>query len=405
MSSKLWSLENKFNRDIDGYLAGEDRKFDTRLLKYDCEASSVHADMLQLLDILTEEEAGAIKKELNNINSLHEKGKFQISPEDEDCHSAIEKHLTDKLGDTGRKIHALRSRNDQVLTALRLYMKDQLEALKVLLRDLIDEITGFSEAYGKTEIPGYTHTRKAMPSSVAIWSEAWRDSMIDNLFLVNAVFHIINQSPLGTGAGYGVPYENHREYTAEKLGFGKVQDNPVYTQNSRHKFEGMALTAMSNIMLDLNRLASDLIFFTASETAFFILPEFFCTGSSIMPQKTNPDVLELMRGNYQQVVGSEDVVRSTGVNLISGYHRDMQITKGHLMKSFDITSASLRMGVELFSNLGVSEEGAATSMTRELYAAEDALKLVKEGVPFRDAYHLIKKEYFATQCRKHGKYK
>lgn len=390
---KLWGSGAELNRAVELYTAGEDYKLDSKLLKYDCMATMVHAEMLEQQDILLPDELSEIKLALAELPELHREGKFNIDPEDEDCHTAIEKHLVKKLGDTGKKIHSLRSRNDQVLTALRLFMKDEVESIKKSVLSVIDSITGFSDEYGHIKIPGYTHTRKAMPSTVAMWSEAYRDSMIDNLTFIKSVNQILDQSPLGTGAGYGVPADVNREYTAEKLGFARVQENPVYTQNSRHKFEGMLLMALSQIMLDLNRLASDLIFLSVPEIDLFRLPAGFCTGSSIMPQKSNPDVLELLRGNYHQVAECENLVRALGVNLISGYHRDMQISKGYLMKGLKITSDSLEIGALLFYNLTVIEESAARSMTKELYAAEDALKLVKEGVPFRDAYLIIKKEY------------
>ena len=258
---KLWN-KYKLDKEIKDFTVGEDFIFDKKLVKYDCIASVAHAKMLNKIGVLKKEETNKIIKELNNIVNLSEKGRFKILKEEEDCHTAIENYLTRQLGDLGKKIHTGRSRNDQVLTALRLYYKDELKESERLVGDLVEEMKGFVRKYGRIKFPGYSHARKAMPSSIAMWGESFIESMKDNLKLINWTFELIDQSPLGTGAGYGLPIKVDRSYTAKLLGFKKVQKNPIYVQNSRGKFEATILHTLSQIMFDLNKIASDLIIFS-----------------------------------------------------------------------------------------------------------------------------------------------
>jgi len=276
-----------------------------------------------------------------------------------------------------------------VLTALRLYYKDELSNCENLIDHLNEAIFDFHKQYGNVELPGFTHTRKAMPSSVSMWAKALGDSMLDNQKALGSCFQMINQSPLGSGAGYGIPYKIDREMTADQLGFTRVQQNSIYVQNSRGKFESYILNALSMIMLDINRIASDLIFFTLPEYDFFKLPNEFLTGSSIMPQKKNPDVLELLRANYHRVVSWELQLKQQAANMISGYHRDMQLTKEPVMNGFHQTKQCLEIVILIFENLKVNPEKCKEAMTDELYATEKAYKLVADGMSFRDAYKKV----------------
>jgi len=388
---KLWEKGYKLNKHIEDFTVGKDFISDQRLVKYDCLASIAHAKMLGKIHIFKKAEIKKIIKELNNIINLQEKGKFKILKEQEDCHTAIENHLIKKLGDLGKKIHTGRSRNDQILTTLRLYYKDELNDCEKLINELVMVITEFLKKYGKIKLPGYTHTRKAMPSSIKMWGESFIDSMKDNLKLIKLTLHLINQSPLGTGAGYGVPINIDRRYTAKLLKFQKVQKNSIYVQNSRGKFESTVLHTLTQVMFDLNKIASDLIVFSLPEFGYFELPKEFCTGSSIMPQKKNPDVLELLRANYHIVVSYEFQVKGIIGNLLSGYNRDLQLTKEPTIKGLEITKKSLFIMSLVFKSLKINKENCEKALTGDIYTTEKVYKLVKKGVPFREAYKIISK--------------
>lgn len=392
-SSKLWGRGYELDKQVEEFTVGEDPTLDQQLVRYDCLASIAHAKMLGRIGILEEEEVQRLVKELNDIIALDKQGKFEILREQEDCHTAIENHLTKRLGDLGKKIHAARSRNDQVLTALRLYYKEELAECKELVIALIERITKFLKRLGKIKFPGYTHTRKAMPSSIDLWGNAFIEAMKDNLRVVDLALQLIDQSPLGTGAGYGVPLEIDREYTARVLGFTRVQENPIYAQNSRGKFESTLLHALTQIMFDLNKIASDLILFTIPELGYFELPEELCTGSSIMPQKKNPDVLELLRARYHLVVSYEFQIKNITGNLLSGYNRDLQLTKGPTMRGLRITKESLSVMALVFESLRINEENCSKALTEDIYATEELYRLVKKGVPFREAYKIVSHKY------------
>ncbi len=386
---KLWEKGYRLDKEVEEFTVGDDYLLDQQLVRYDCLASIAHATMLGRVGVLEEEEVRSLVEELNRIIQLDQGGRFQVRREHEDCHTAIENYLTEVLGDLGKKIHTGRSRNDQVLAALRLYYKEELARCRKLISELVRSIEQFAARYGEVKLPGYTHTRKAMPSSVGWWAGAFVESMDDNLRLLEVALGLIDQCPLGTGAGYGVPVKLDREYTAEVLGFARVQENPIYTQNSRGKFEVTILHFLSQVMLDLNKMATDLILFSMPEFGYFDLPEELCTGSSIMPHKRNPDVLELVRARYHLVVSLEFQVKSMVANLISGYHRDLQLTKGPVMKGFQVTVESLSVMALVLERLGVNEARCAAGLTEEVYATERVYELVKKGVPFREAYRRV----------------
>lgn len=388
---KLWDKGYDLNKTIESYTVGNDPILDKQLVYYDCVASIAHAKMLGEINLLTETEVQDLIRELNHIIDLDKKGEFPITQEQEDCHTAIEMFLIFALGDVGKKIHTARSRNDQVLTALRLYYKDQIENVVHNIKSLTNMISNFTSKYGKIHFPGYTHMQKAMPSSFGLWGSAFSDSMNDNLLLLDTIKIIINQSPLGTAAGYGVPLNIDREFTAKELEFSSVQSNPIYTQYSRGKFEITILHVLSQIMLDLNKIASDLILFSMSEFGYVELPDEFCTGSSIMPQKKNPDVLELLRAKYHVVSSYEFQVSRLTSDLISGYNRDIQLTKEPVMNGFSTTLDSLEITTLLFQNLVVNKVKCESALDDEIFATERVYKLVKKGKPFRDAYMQIAK--------------
>ena len=387
--SKLWQKKYELNKTIEQYTVGKDYLWDVLLAPFDCKASKVHATMLGRIGILSKEEVEKLNIELDKILKTIDAGKFTILPEQEDCHTAIEAILTDRLGDLGKKIHTGRSRNDQVLTAMRLYVKDEMGICKKLCDEVIVSVGEFSKKYGAIVYPGYTHMRKAMPSTFLLWSSSFADSMRDNQILFEAVWKIVDQSPLGTAAGYGVPLELDREFTSRELGFARVQENAVYAQHSRGKFEGALLHYLSQVMWDLNRLASDLILYSMPEFGYIELPDNFCTGSSIMPQKKNPDVLELMRAKFHVVYSYEQQVFQLASDLMSGYNRDVQLTKGPVIKAFEEVKSSLEIAVLLFREMKVNKNHCERAMSDELFATERVYDLVKKGVPFREAYQQV----------------
>jgi len=394
---KLWEKGTALNEAIESFTVGNDHLLDQALLEYDCQASIAHARMLGKMAVLTPEEVHALCDELQRIVVLDGKGKFVIRREQEDCHTAIENHLTEKLGAISEKIHTARSRNDQVLTALRLYYKDRIADCREAVNSFVEALKLFGQKHGDIIFPGYSHTRKAMPTTFEIWSGAFVDSMHDNLTLLATVLKLLDQCPLGTAAGYGVPMKLHREFTANELGFSRVQNNPIYAQHSRGKFEATLLHALSQITLDLNRVASDLIFMSLPELAFVTLPEEICTGSSIMPHKQNPDVLELVRAKHHEVVACEHQIQATVANLISGYHRDFQLSKGPAMRGIEVTLTCLNIMALVVTKLGVNKQACKMALTDEVYATEQVYELVRKGVPFRQAYKQV-----ADKLRRRG---
>jgi len=383
---KLWNKGVELDQQVEAFTVGVDYVLDQALVYYDCVASKVHAGVLEKAGLLSSTEAELIKQGLDEIIELHSRGEFEITSDQEDCHTAIEAYLTDTLGEMGKKIHTARSRNDQVLTALRLYYRNQLQEIAQLSQELSQAFAKFVEAHGSVAYPGYTHMQKAMPSSFELWGSAFIDGLKDDDILLEAVEKIVDQSPLGTAAGYGVPLDIDRQYSAKELNFARVQENPIYTQYSRGKFEVMLIHALSQFTADLNKMANDLILFNMQEFAFVKLPEQFCTGSSIMPQKKNPDVLELLRAKHHVVTACEFQVSNIVSNLISGYNRDLQLTKEPMMKAFKVTIESMKIAALLILNLNVDKEKCEQAMSADLYATEKAYELVKQGVAFRDAY-------------------
>ncbi len=391
---KLWKKGVDSHTLIEKFTVGNDYVLDMTLLPYDCIASQAHARMLCKIGILTKQEEKKINQCLTKILKLSSEDAFVITPQDEDCHTAIENFLTKELGETGKKIHTARSRNDQVLTALRLYEKDELKKIKIIIQEYKGTLKKIISPYGKIPIPGYTHMQKAMPSSITMWLGSYIDSIEDTLILIDSVDTLIDQSPLGSAAGFGVPiFSLDKKMTAKEMGFSKVMDNPMYCQLSRGKFEATLIHMMTQILFDLNKLSTDLMLFSMKEFGYVELPEEFCTGSSIMPQKKNPDVLELVRAKYFVILGEEMKVQSIIGNLMSGYNRDLQLTKEPIIVSFETTKACLEVMSLVLSKIKINESQCKKAMTPELFATEEAYKLVKKGVPFREAYRTVGKKY------------
>jgi len=390
---KLWDKGYNLEAAIERFTVGEDPQLDLELLPYDCRGSRAHARGLHRIGLLSAEELAGIERELAAIADDATAGRITIPLELEDCHTFIEDRLTRVLGETGKKIHAGRSRNDQVLTALRLLQRDRLTHIKDAVNLFRQALQGFIDRFGTVPLPGFTHTRKAMPSSVAMWAGAFRDALTDDLPLLEGVERLIDQSPLGTGAGYGMPLPLDRSFTSTEMGFSRVQENPIYAQLSRGKFELAIVQVLVQIMMDLNRLASDIILFSLPDFGWLKLPDRFCTGSSLMPQKKNPDVLELVRAGLHVVTSDQQRLQGIAGNMISGYHRDLQLTKKPLFEAFATTFDSLTVMTAVMNGLDVDPIRCRAAMTKELFATERACELVRQGMPFRDAYRRVADEF------------
>jgi len=387
--SKLWDKGVDLDKAVEAFTVGKDPELDNVLIPYDCKASIAHARMLGEMGYLENNEVGKLVMELENIITLHREDNFTIKVSQEDCHTAIEEYLVEQLGDVGKKIHTARSRNDQVLTALRLYYKEVLQEIIDLGEGWIKVLGKFGEENYDVSFPGYTHMQKAMPSSMAMWAGAYVDGMKDDLSMLKSVAKLIDQSPLGSAAGYGVPIKIDKEMTAKEMGFDRVQNNPIYCQLSRGKFELSILHGLGQIMLTINRLASDLILYSMTEFGYISLPEEFCTGSSIMPQKKNPDVLELLRGSYHIISGYETQVKGLTANLISGYNRDIQLSKEPVMRGINLGIDCFKISAAVIETLKVNKDICDAAMTDELFETEKAYKLVEKGIPFREAYRQV----------------
>lgn len=388
---KLWEKGYKLDQLVETFMTGDDPLLDQALISYDCLGSMAHAKMLKKIGILTPHECHKLVQELHHIIHLAVEGKFTIQPEDEDVHTAVENALISTLGDVGKKLHTARSRNDQVLLDMRLYMKNQILEISQEVLNCSHALCKFAEVHHAVPMPGRTHFQRAMPSSVGLWAGAFAESLLDDLQLLKGAFELINQSPLGSAASYGVSLPIDRLYCADLLGFKHVQNNVLYANNSRGKFEAAVLHALVQIMNDLSKVATDIIIFSAPEFGYFILPEKFCPGSSLMPQKRNPCPLELIRAKSATLQGllfqTLEIVRT----LPSGYNRDFQETKRPIIHGFDTTRLTLKVFFQIFSELEVNQKNCIDAFSSELFATDQVLKLTREGMPFRDAYKQIAK--------------
>lgn len=394
--SQIWNTAGqKMHPQVLKYTVGDDYILDQKIfLPYDLKASLAHAEMLAKIKILTVREFSQIKKGLAEIKKLWEKGKFIITEEQEDCHAAIEQYLTKHFGKCGEKIHTGRSRNDQSLVMIRLYEIDALKKIWSLSEKLIEMWRKWARENKNIKMPGYTHMQKAMPTTVGVWQSAYADALNDVNEFTDETLEVLDQSPLGSGAGYGVPLALDRKFTAKALGFSKVQENPIYCQLSRGFFEAQALNAAGAVSFILSRWASDLMLFTTSEFGFFSLPRNFTTGSSIMPQKQNYDIFEIMRASIAIVESARSEILQIAEKLPSGYHRDLQLVKAPLVRGLQTAQASLETALSIAPELKVNKTRLSAALTPELFATAEIFKRVKKGISFRKAYGAVKKERF-----------
>ena len=390
---KLWQKDWDLDPAVEAFETKGDLVLDQKLIPYDIKGSIAHAKMLYKSNLLTKKELLALQGGLREIKSLYEKGKFVLKFGDEDCHTKIEKYLTNEYGDVGKKIHTARSRNDQVLTALRLFTKDYLEQIEKEIKKSNELFIRFEYEYGKIPMPGYTHMQKAMPSSIGLWIRSFKDALSDDLKILKAIYKLNDQSPLGSAAGYGLPIKIDRKYAALLLGFSKVRENPIYCQSSRVKVDALTLSLLISILQTINKFASDVMLFTTSEFDFFKVNPEITTGSSIMPQKINLDIAELLRSKVNIILGNYVQIVAISSNLVTGYNRDFQDTKKPLIESLELTLSSLVTCQILLKNISPNKKVLKASMTKDLYVTEQALKLVVDGASFRDAYEKVGKKY------------
>ncbi len=386
MSDLLWQKPGvTVDADIQAFLAGDDVILDRDFFLHDITASRAHAQGLQRIGMLSADELTGLLGELDALADDFRSGAFVLDAQYEDGHSAIEARLTQRLGDAGRRIHTGRSRNDQVLVATRLWLKEKLARVSAVCRDIATIALQRAHAEIDVPLPGYTHLQRAVVSSLGMWWAGWVEAFIDNAQRARHTCAWLDANPLGTAAGYGVNLALDRDHATQALGFERLQLSPLYAQLSRGKFEMAALEALGSAMLDLRRIAWDLSLFTSAEFGFVALPSQYTTGSSIMPNKRNPDVIELMRASYASVAAARCEIEQL-LSLPSGYHRDLQLSKGALFHGFGKGLQALALLPDLLRSLEWKPERMRAALEPSMYATDLAVDLAKQGVPFRDAY-------------------
>lgn len=393
MAKKLWDKGIKTDEFIENFTVGKDRELDLELAKYDVQGTIAHITMLESVGLLKKDELKVLTKELIRIiEEVIEPGHFVIEEGVEDVHSQIELMLTQKLGDVGKKVHSGRSRNDQVLVDLRLYLRDQIIEIAHLTDKLFDTFINQSEKYKSHLMPGYTHTQAAMPSSFGLWFGAYAESLTDDLVLTEAVYKIVNRNPLGSAAGYGSSFPLNRTMTTDLLNFEGVSQNVVYAQMGRGKTEQTLAFAMAGIATTLNKLSADVCLYNSQDFAFIKLPDELTTGSSIMPHKKNPDVFELIRAKTNVIKNLPSQIMMTIGNLTSGYHRDFQLLKEILFPAIQDLKDCLFITEYAVDKIQPVEGIIDKPKYRLIFSVERVNELVLSGVPFREAYKQVAQE-------------
>ena len=386
--------DNTVDQDVLTYTVGEDPVLDLALAKWDCMGTAAHVTMLSEMKlkkpIVTKSEASKVRKELGKIVRDAAAGKFEILVDDQDVHMAVERMLTEKLGDLGKKIHTGRSRNDQVAVDVRLHMKDEILATELETLTLASELCAFGWDAGAIPLVGRTHLQPAMPSTVEMWATGHAEMIVDQIENLEAAYRLADLNPLGSAAGYGVPLPLDRQRTTELLGFSRTLHNCFGASMARGECEASLLSALAQLMCVLSRLAEDMILFSMPEFAYFKLPREYCTGSSIMPQKFNPDVLELVRGKTAQVVGWQTAALTLLHAMPGGYNRDLQDAKLLYMKGLETTRTTLRILAKVVKGMKVNADACRAAFTPGVFATDVALRKVAQGIPWRDAYHEVR---------------
>ena len=389
---KLWDKGFSTDKKIDHFTVGNDRELDLHLAKYDVIASKAHAKMLGKIGLLTEKETNELVSELDNIAAKIENGSFIIEKNFEDMHSKIEFQLTLALGDTGKKIHTARSRNDQVLVAMHLYLKDELEEIKAMTKTLFDLLLNLADKYKRVLLPGYTHLQIAMPSSFGLWFSAYAESLIDDLYFIDAAYKVADQNPMGSAAGYGSSFPVDRSFTTKEMGFETMKYNVVAAQMGRGKVEKATAFGMANIAATLSKMAMDICLYMSQNFDFISFPDELTTGSSIMPHKKNPDVFELVRGKCNKLQSIPNQLTMVINNLPSGYHRDLQLVKEIIVPAIQDMKACLEIMSFSLREIKVNEGILEDPKYDYLFSVDTLNELGQNGMPFRDAYKQMGKE-------------
>ena len=392
---KLWQKDGskKTSQLIESFTVGKDRELDIFLAPFDLLGSMAHSIMLEKVGLLEKGELDEILTECRKIFKEDiETKNFVIEDGIEDVHSQIEYILTQRIGDTGKKIHSGRSRNDQVLVDLKMYFRDKIESISAQVKGLFDTLQAKSEEHKNDLLPGYTHLQIAMPSSFGLWFGAYAESLVDDLTVLQSVYKIVNKNPLGSGAGYGSNFPLERRYTTELLGFDDLNYNVVYAQMTRGKMEFALAQSLGLFANTLSKLAMDVCLYNSQNFGYILLPEEMTTGSSIMPHKKNPDVAEILRGKTNRLKGLASEIAFVQSNLPSGYHREFQIIKEIIFPAIDEFSECLEIAEFMVKNLKIKADILQDPKFDLLFSVENVNKKVTEGMPFRDAYREVGNE-------------
>jgi argininosuccinate lyase len=386
----IWKKNTDPLEAVASFTVGNDKAMDVYLAGFDVLGSLAHVQMLQTIGLLTKAEWLALQRELIRVHTtIVENPNFQLPNDVEDIHSYVEALLTEKLGDVGKKIHSARSRNDQVLLDIKLFLRQEIKSLTHAVKSLFDLLQQKSLQHQQDLIPGYTHLQLAMPSSIGLWLGAYAESLVDDMALLEAAFRVVNKNPLGSAAGYGASFPINRSLTTQLLGFEQLNYNVVYAQMGRGKTERVVASALSNIADSLARLCMDACLFMNQNFGFISFPAELTTGSSIMPHKQNPDVLELVRGHCNRIKALPNEIMLMTTNMPSGYHRDWQLLKENLFPAFGQLKNCLQMMELMLSNLQVKTHILDDQKYQHLFTVEAVNALVLQGIPFRDAYRQI----------------
>lgn len=386
---KIWQKDKVALYEVEKFTVGKDRELDIYLAPFDVLGSLAHTQMLESVGLLTKDELILLQEALKEIYLQIQKGHFILEEGVEDVHSQVEMLLTQRLGDTGKKIHSARSRNDQVLVDLKLYLRSEIEKLVIAAKELFDLLIQQSEKYKNHLFPGYTHLQLAMPSSFGLWFGAYAESLVDDFITLHAAWEVVNKNPLGSAAGYGSSFPIDRKMTTVLLGFEDLNYNVVYAQMGRGKSERIVSAAIANIAATLSRLSMDACLYLNQNFSFISFPDELTTGSSIMPHKKNPDVFELIRSHCNRLQALPNEIMMMTTNLPSGYHRDLQLLKEHLIPAFENIQSCIRMAGLMLTNIEVKQDILQDEQYKFLFSVEEVNKMVVNGTPFRDAYKKI----------------
>lgn len=395
----LWSKGADATRTVEDFTVGNDRILDIRLAKYDVQGSKAHIKMLESIGLLTSEELEELTAGLDAIAAEIESGNFVLEDDIEDIHSQVEMNLTRRLGDIGKKIHSGRSRNDQVLVDIKLFLKDEILKFRLEILDLFTRLQDLSERYKNVLLPGYTHGQIAMPSSFGLWFGAYAEALSEDMYILRGAYKVVDQNPLGSAAGYGSSFPLDRKMTTELLGFGSMDYNSVAAQLSRGRSERAVASAIGGIALTLNKFASDCCMYMCPNYGFISFPAELTTGSSIMPHKKNPDVWEIIRGDCNRIMSAENEISLLCSNMPHGYHRDFQLLKDILFPALELLHKCLYMTGYMLDSIKVNEHILDSPLYDYLFTVEEVNRRVLDGTPFRDAYRAVGNEVNAGEFK------